>query len=263
LLSHPGIARLISSFRFRDGAYLVLEYASQGDLHTLLQNKGSLDHESAQFVIGEIVAALYYIHDLGFTYGDLKTENILITETGHIKLTDFGACRAHSNSAKVLITSSAKNVLDQLRNGDYKDLKEEPRKVLEKVTDWSGMSLQKEIAADGEVVQEDNRIEGTIAYLPPEVVLGAIPTPAADVWALGCVLYQCLTGRPPLFAMDDEATRKKIVKFETSSNHSDALFTQSHDRDLQDGAKKLIKKLMNPLLNERITMFQTANDPFF
>lgn len=263
LLSHPGIARLISSFRFRDGAYLVLEYASQGDLHTLLRNKGSLDHESAQFVIGEIVAALYYIHDLGFTYGDLKTENILITETGHIKLTDFGGCRAHSSSAKVLIASSAKNVLNQLRNGDYKDVKEEPRQVLERVTDWGGKTLQKDIAADEEVLQEDNRIEGTIAYLPPEVVLGAIPTPAADAWALGCVLYQCLTGRPPLLAMDDEATRKKIVKFETSSNHSDALFTQSHDRDLQDGAKKLIRKLMNPILNERITMFQTANDPFF
>jgi len=39
-LSHPGIARLVSSFRFRDGAYLVLEYAEGGDLHTLVTNNG-------------------------------------------------------------------------------------------------------------------------------------------------------------------------------------------------------------------------------
>lgn len=57
-LSHPGIARLVSSFRFHDGAYLVLEYASRGDLHTLLQKHGSLDIDSTRFVIGEVVAAL-------------------------------------------------------------------------------------------------------------------------------------------------------------------------------------------------------------
>jgi len=75
VLSHPGIARLVSSFRFHDGAYLVLEYASRGDLHTLLQNHGSLDLESTRFLIGEVVAALASIHDLGFIYGDLKPES--------------------------------------------------------------------------------------------------------------------------------------------------------------------------------------------
>lgn len=58
LLSHPGIARLVSSFRFNDGAHLVLEYASRGDLHSLLLKHGSLDVESTRFVIGEIVATL-------------------------------------------------------------------------------------------------------------------------------------------------------------------------------------------------------------
>lgn len=42
-MTHPGVARLISSFRFRDGAYLVLEYASGGDLYDLLKTNGSLD----------------------------------------------------------------------------------------------------------------------------------------------------------------------------------------------------------------------------
>ena len=43
--------------------------------------------------------------------------------------------------------------------------------------------------------EEDIRVEGTTAYLPPEVVVGAFPTSAADAWALGCVMYQCLSGR--------------------------------------------------------------------
>ena len=73
-LSHPGIARLVSSFRFRDGAYLILEYASRGDLHSLLRRNGSLDHDSAGFVVGSVAAALGHVHDLGFVYGDCKPE---------------------------------------------------------------------------------------------------------------------------------------------------------------------------------------------
>ena len=73
-LSHPGISRLVSSFRFRDGAYLILEYASRGDLHTLLRKNGSLDHDSTRFVIGSVAAALCSIHELGFVYADCKPE---------------------------------------------------------------------------------------------------------------------------------------------------------------------------------------------
>eukprot|EP00956_Cyclotella_meneghiniana_P012503 scaffold17771_cov65-Cyclotella_meneghiniana.AAC.6 len=74
VMSHPGISRLISSFRFRDGAYLVLEYASGGDLHTLLRKNGSLDHESTKFVIGSVAAALSSVHERGFVYADCKPE---------------------------------------------------------------------------------------------------------------------------------------------------------------------------------------------
>ena len=121
VLSHPCIARLVSSFRFGDGAYLVLEYASGGDLHSLISNKGSLDQDSTRFVIGEITSALASIHDLGFVYGDLKPENVLITETGHVKLTDFGGCRPLTEAAKELIRPSGKHLLKELRDGDWKE----------------------------------------------------------------------------------------------------------------------------------------------
>ena len=71
VLSHPGIARLVSSFQFREGVYLVLEYASAGDLHSLLVKNGSLDHDSTRFVMGEVAAALFAIHEAGLVYGDL------------------------------------------------------------------------------------------------------------------------------------------------------------------------------------------------
>jgi len=57
-LSHPGIARMVSVFKWREGSYLVLEYASKGDLHGLVIRSGSLDVSSTQFVLGEAIAAL-------------------------------------------------------------------------------------------------------------------------------------------------------------------------------------------------------------
>jgi hypothetical protein len=81
MLSHPGISRLISSFRFHEGVYLVLEYASGGDLHTMLRNNGSLDHDSTRFVIGEVTSAIASIHELGLGYFDLKPGKIQISRS--------------------------------------------------------------------------------------------------------------------------------------------------------------------------------------
>ena len=90
MLYHPSIARLISSFRYNSSIYVVLEFASQGDLHSHVLSQGRLSEESAALVLGEVVAALLSIHDLGLAFNDLKPENVLITKEGHIKLTDFG-----------------------------------------------------------------------------------------------------------------------------------------------------------------------------
>ena len=55
ILSHPGIARLISTFRWRDGAYLVLEYASRGDLHSHVKEHGSLSETSTRIVLCSVI----------------------------------------------------------------------------------------------------------------------------------------------------------------------------------------------------------------
>ena len=273
ILSHPGIARLISSFRFREGVYLVLEYASGGDLHSLLRKNGSLDHDSTRFVIGEVVAALASIHELGLVYGDLKPENIVITEPGHVKLTDFGGCRPVTAEAKQLIESSAKNLLKQLRDGDWKpQAKKKEAKGLMAVDDDDDEEEEEDDDANdddenGEQPHDDIRVEGTTAYLPPEVVMGAIPTISSDSWALGCVLFQCLSGRPPIMEADDEMTRHRIVSFDAKvsldNDESDVLFQDKHASGINPDARDLIKRLLKRNAAERPLTNEIAQHDFF
>ena len=264
IVSHPGVARLISSFRFHDGAYLVLEYASRGDLHTLLQKHGSLDESSTRFVIGEVAATLSSLHSTGLVYGDLKPENIVITEPGHVKLTDFGGCRPFTDEAKEAIASIAQNLLQNLRSGDWKPQRDADIGGKErKVKNDSDQNEWDEKSSDD---QEDTRIEGTTAYLPPEVVMGAIPTPSADAWALGCVLYQCLSGRPPLLENDDESTRRRIVSFsadESPGEGLDKIFEDPHASGIGMSARAMIKALLNNVAGERPSMQEVAIMDFF
>jgi serine/threonine protein kinase len=265
ILSHPGIARLVSSFRFREGVYLVLEYASCGDLYTLLHKNGSLDHDSTRFVIGEVVAALSSLHEIGLVYGDLKPENVVILESGHVKLTDFGGCRPITAEAKFLVASSAKNLLKQLRDGDWKPQPKQKKNAGGKMD--VAEEEQENDESDGEYdAQDDHRIEGTTAYLPPEVVMGTVPTLAADSWALGCVLYQCLSGRPPILEDDETLTRHRIVAFhheESTSGGRDLLFQDSHAAGIEPDAKDLIQQLLKRNAPERPGVAQIAQHDFF
>ena len=261
MLSHPGIARLISSFRFRDGAYLVLEYASGGDLHSLLKANGSLKDDSVKFVVGELVAALHSIHELGLVYVDLKPENILITESGHVKITDFGGCRPLTDKAKETLKQSGQNALKNLRDGDWRISHDSHGAI-----DTSSNTLKNEFDS----FDDDLRIEGTTAYLPPEIILGGYPTFGTDSWALGCVFYQCLAGRPPLLESTESSTRQRIVTFNIEESISspstvDDLFSiRNYDEGtFSDDAKDLIRRLLSSNPRDRPNMVLISDHVYF
>lgn len=64
---------MISSFRWREGAFLVLEYAPRGDLHTHITTLGSLSEESTRFLASEVITALASVHSKGCVCGARST----------------------------------------------------------------------------------------------------------------------------------------------------------------------------------------------
>ena len=180
-----------------------------------------------------------------------------------MKLTDFGGSRPVTLTAKKMISNSAKHVFHQMRDGDWKT-REKKKKVCDMDDDeefddaYDGFN---EYNPDA-----DLRIEGTTIYLPPEVISGSFPTFAADSWALGCVLYQCLTGRPPIIELDETLAKKRIVSFDIKDSQSDDknnLFGDDHAANIERSARDLITQLLNRHANERPTMNQVADHSFF
>uniref|UniRef100_A0A0N5AVM8 Ribosomal protein S6 kinase n=1 Tax=Syphacia muris TaxID=451379 RepID=A0A0N5AVM8_9BILA len=86
----PFLVNLVYAFQSDAKLHIVMEYVSGGELFTHLCNRGCFETRTAQFLIAELVAAVDSVHKRNVVYRDLKLENILLDNDGHIKLTDFG-----------------------------------------------------------------------------------------------------------------------------------------------------------------------------
>jgi serine/threonine protein kinase len=87
---HPNIINFYYSIVAPVNLYLVMEYVPGGDLFSLLKNLGCVSEECARVYIYQMAQALAYLHSQGIIHRDLKPDNVLISSTGALKLTDFG-----------------------------------------------------------------------------------------------------------------------------------------------------------------------------
>ncbi|XP_062702480.1 serine/threonine-protein kinase greatwall isoform X3 [Aedes albopictus] len=89
----PFCVILYYSLQTISSVYLVMEYMVGGDLKSLLAMYGFFEEPAARFYAAEICLALQYLHKHGIVHRDIKPDNMLISATGHVKLTDFGLSR--------------------------------------------------------------------------------------------------------------------------------------------------------------------------
>ena len=156
-LNHPNIITIYEIGRSDDSQYIATEYIEGHTLHKLLATD-SLDLEEILNITVQVAEALNAAHNAGIVHRDIKPENIMVRKDGYVKVLDFGL-------AKLL---------------DQEDL---PIDVTAKT--------QKMFETNPGVIM------GTVSYMSPEQARGTAVDTRSDIWSLGVVLFQMLTGKLP------------------------------------------------------------------
>jgi serine/threonine protein kinase/tetratricopeptide (TPR) repeat protein len=192
-LSHPHIVQLYDVGETLEGfPYFSLEFVAGGTLGERLK-QGPLPAAEAAALIEALAGAMHYAHERGIVHRDLKPANILLAgqrnqESGVRSQTrkDEGG-RMKDDTTRRLSDSSF-----ILPPSSFTPL---PSSLLPKISDF-GLAKQLD-TEDG--MTRTGAIIGTPAYMAPEQAFGQSKNvgPSADIYALGAILYECLTGRPP------------------------------------------------------------------
>jgi len=146
-LVHPNIVQVFD-FGFDEGShqhFIVMEHVRGHSCAELLRDRGHLDVEQGLEIVTQACRGLDYAHRNGVVHRDVKPGNLLVPESGVVKLADFGIARATDQSSITQVGS----------------------------------------------------VLGTAAYLSPEQARGDEAGPRADLYSLGVVSYQLLSGRLP------------------------------------------------------------------
>jgi len=242
LADNPWVVKLHFSFQDELNLYLVMEFLQGGDLMTVLMDKDILSEEATRFYVAEIALAIMSVHKLNYVHRDLKPDNILLDKTGHIKLSDFGLCKAFEEPQSVPYLEQYKKVAadpkdKDIKTGQDKDMKSQRNK-------WKTRGRQLAYST-----------VGTPDYIAPEVFAQTGYGQECDWWSLGVIMYECLVGYPPFYAEDPMSTCRKIVNWKKT-----LIFPP--EANLSEPAKDLINKLICDS-SSRINFDQMRKHKFF
>jgi serine/threonine-protein kinase len=174
-VEHPNIANIYDVHEADGSAFIAMELVRGKSLRARLA-EGRLDVRTALSHAREIALALAAAHEVGVVHRDLKADNVMIAERGHVKVLDFGLA-AVAYEAELAVAASG---------GDDPPLAFAPTVVEAIGTTAVG------------------RVMGTPAYMSPEQTRAEPVDPRTDVFAFGVLLYEMIVGVQPFRRRSDD-----------------------------------------------------------
>ncbi|XP_015082148.1 serine/threonine-protein kinase D6PKL1-like [Solanum pennellii] len=236
-LDHPFLPTLYSHFETEKFSCLVMEFCPGGDLHTLRQRQPGkhFSEQAVKFYVAEVLLSLEYLHMLGIVYRDLKPENVLVREDGHIMLSDFDLSLRCAVSPTLVKSSSLEG--EPLRKNSAYCVQPaciEPSCIQpscavtttcfgprlfsskSKKEKKSKNEIGNQVSPLPELIAEPTGARsmsfvGTHEYLAPEIIKGEGHGSAVDWWTFGIFLYELLFGKTPFKGSGNRQTLFNVV----------------------------------------------------
>ena len=164
-VTHPAIAQVYDIDEDAGTTFIAMEYVDGRTVGRLVA-EGELDLMGSVEIAVQIAEGLAKAHEANIIHRDIKSENIMVTREGHAKLLDFGI-------AKLLDAAAGDTEVDLTARADG----------------WT-MTAERARTLPGAVV-------GTVPYMSPEQARGQALDPRSDIFSLGIVLYEMVTGQLP------------------------------------------------------------------
>lgn len=164
-LTHPNIVSIYDVGEDGDMHYLVMEYVKGQTLKQYIQKYAPLAPTKCVDIMKQLTSAIAHAHQNQIIHRDIKPQNILMDESGNVKITDFGIAMALEDTS----------------------------------------------------FTRTNSVLGTVHYLSPEQARGGTATKKSDIYSLGIVLYELLTGELPFSGESAVAIALKHLQSETPS----------------------------------------------
>uniref|UniRef100_A0A673HIV0 Protein kinase domain-containing protein n=1 Tax=Sinocyclocheilus rhinocerous TaxID=307959 RepID=A0A673HIV0_9TELE len=168
-IKHDNVVSFYEWYETSNHLWLVVEMCTGGSLAALVAQDECLSEEVVREFSIDLMKGLKYIHDSGIVVSDLTPAKILLDGPGTLKYSNFCLAKAQGESLEEFFSLV---MAEEMGAGDSKENIISPQNI-------------------------KNRIKGSPVYCAPEVLRGADTSVCSDLWALGCILYEMFTGKPP------------------------------------------------------------------
>ena len=177
-MNHPNIVTVFGVEEVRGIHFIAMELVDGKTLSELIKH-GGLALEEFLRIAQQLTEAVAFAHNAGITHRDLKPDNVMVTTTGHVKVLDFGLAK--------LVSEPDGPALD-------------------------GKTVQLPRRSAAVNLTEDGALLGTVPYMSPEHVAGSGVDHRSDLFSLGIILYEMLTGERPFKGKNSSAVMSSILR---------------------------------------------------
>jgi serine/threonine protein kinase len=198
-LDHENIVHVIDFGHEADCYQIVMEYVEGESLSDILERWRPIKHDLALAIVRQICLGLEHAHGKGIVHRDIKPGNVLLTQTGRVKITDFGLAKlTQSNTSHTAA----------------------------------------------------NSILGTPLYMSPEQAFGESVDNRSDLFSLGTVLYELLTGKQPFASENYMGVIQNII-------NKDIPNVRDQNNEIPDEIDAIVNKALS---RNRENRFQSARE---